>query len=80
MASVRQSLNVVGRPVSIRELVRLRNQQPFPPDWTFPLSLRKFIGALPPGRILRKVIPLDLFPCGSNTPQLAARNRLHAGG
>src|SRR5262249_49744189 len=26
-----------------------------------PLSLRKFVGALPPGRILRKVIPLDLL-------------------
>jgi phospholipase C len=64
-ASVRQSLNVVGRSVSIRELVRLRNQNPPWPirlnSWTFPLSLRKFVGALPPGRMARKVISLDLL-------------------
>src|SRR4030095_16840512 len=57
--SVRDALNLVGRPASVREIVRLRNL-PFP-IWSFPLSLRKFVGALPPGRILRKVIPLDLL-------------------
>ncbi len=57
--SIRNALNLVGQSVSIREVVRLRNL-PFP-IWSFPLSLRKFVGALPPGRILRKVIPLDLL-------------------
>jgi len=65
LASVRQSLKVSGLPISIREEVRKRNQVPFGPDWrpdwTFPLSLRKFIGAVPPGRVLRKVIPLNFL-------------------
>ena len=61
VTNVRQSLNVVGQIASIRELVRQRNLNPFAPDFTYPLSLRKFVGALPPGRILRKVIPLELL-------------------
>ena len=57
--SVRNALNAVGQSVSIRQVVRQHNL-PFP-RWSYPLSLRKFVGALPPGRILRKVIPLDLL-------------------
>ncbi len=54
IVSVREALNVVGQPVSIRELAQQRNE-------SFPLSLRQFVGAPPPGRILRKVIPLELL-------------------
>jgi phospholipase C len=57
--SVRSALNLVGRSASVREVVRQRNL-PFP-IWSYPLSLRKFVGALPPGRVLRKVLPLDLL-------------------
>src|SRR5690349_4824245 len=57
--SVRAALHAAGQAVTIRQVVRQRN---FPiPIWSFPLSLRKFVGALPPGRILRKVIPFDLL-------------------
>jgi phospholipase C len=61
VASVRKSLNIVGRSASIRELIRIQKQRPLHPDLTFPVSLRTFIGAVPPGRILRKVIPLVLL-------------------
>ena len=61
VASVRRSLNLEGRSGSIRELVKQHNQRPFQPNVKFPLSLRKFIGALPPGRILKKVISLNLL-------------------
>ena len=54
MTSVRESLNEVGQSVSIRELAQQRNK-------SFPLSLRQFVGALPPGSILRKVVPLELL-------------------
>jgi phospholipase C len=54
MTSVRGSLNVVGRSVSIKQLAHQRNA-------SFPLSLRNFVGALPPGRILRKVVSLDFL-------------------
>ncbi len=54
MTSVRDSLNVVGQSVSIKQLAHQRNE-------SFPLSLRKFVGAPPPGRILKKVISLDFL-------------------
>ena len=54
MTSVRESLNVVGQSVSIKQLAHQRNA-------SFPLSLRNFVGAPPPGRILRKVISLDFL-------------------
>jgi hypothetical protein len=54
MTSVRQSLNVVGQPTSIKQLAHQSNAP-------FPLSLRQFVGAPPPGRILHKVISLDLL-------------------
>lgn len=54
MTSVRDALKVLGQAVSIRQLAQQRNE-------SFPLSLRKFVGALPPGRVLRKVISLDLL-------------------
>lgn len=57
--SVREALQVAGQSISIKQVVRQHNL-PFP-KWSYPLSLRKFVGALPPGRILRKVIPLDLL-------------------
>jgi len=62
VASVRQFLNVPGRSVSIREAVQNVNIG-LPPhlDYKFPLSLRKFIRALPPGRVFTKVIPFDLL-------------------
>ena len=54
MTSVRESLNVVGQAVSIRQLAHQRNE-------SFPLSLRNFVGALPPGRILKKIISLEFL-------------------
>lgn len=62
VASVRQFLNVPGRSISIREAVRIVNIG-LPPhlDYKFPLSIRKFIKAVPPGRVLRKVIPLNFL-------------------
>jgi len=54
MTSVRESLNAAGRSVSIKELAHQRNA-------SFPLSLRTFVGAPPPGRLLRKVISLDFL-------------------
>src|SRR5262245_10354671 len=54
MTSVRESLAVVGQSVSIKQLAYQRNEP-------FPVSLRNFVGALPPGRILRKVISLDFL-------------------
>jgi phospholipase C len=57
--SVRSALNLEGRSASLRQIVNLHNV-PIP-RWFYPLSLRAFVGALPPGQILRKVIPLDLL-------------------
>src|SRR6266487_6117299 len=54
MTSVREALDVVGQTVSIKELAHQRNA-------SFPLSLREFVGAPPPGRILKKNIPLALL-------------------
>ncbi len=54
MTSVRESLDVVSRSVSIKELAYQRNE-------SFPLSLREFVGAPPSGRMLRKVISLDFL-------------------
>jgi phospholipase C len=54
MTSVRESLNIVGQTVSIKELAHQRNAP-------FPLSLREFIGAPPAGRLLTRVIPLELL-------------------
>ena len=50
--SVREALHVAGQSISIKQVVRQHNV-PFP-KWSYPLSLRKFVGALPPGRILGK--------------------------
>ncbi len=83
VASVRQFLNVPGRSVSIREAVQNVNVG-LPPhlDYKFPLSLRRFIKALPPGRVLRKVIPLNLLQrkfdefINDRVPQLV-KLRLH---
>lgn len=61
VASVRRSLKLEGRSAGLRDLVKQRNQIPSLPNVKFPVSLRKFIGALPPGRIVRKVIPLNLL-------------------
>jgi phospholipase C len=52
--SVRDSLNVVGKAVSIRQLAKQRKEP-------FPLSLRQFVGAPPPGRILTKIVALELL-------------------
>jgi hypothetical protein len=45
---------VVGQAVSIKELARQRGAD-------FPLSLRTFVGALPPGHLRKKEIPLGLL-------------------
>lgn len=62
VASVRQFLNAPQRSTSIREAVRNVNMG-LPPheDHKFPLSLRKFIKAVPPGRVSTKTIPFDLL-------------------
>lgn len=52
--SVRSALNVVGTAASIRQLAQQRNEP-------FPVSLRRFTGALPPGKLLRKTIPFSLL-------------------
>lgn len=52
MISVRESLNVVGQSVSIRQLAQQRNE-------SFPLSLRKLVGALPP-EILHEYVSDEL--------------------
>jgi hypothetical protein len=54
MTSVRESLHVVGQAVSIKQLAHQRNEP-------FPLSLRQFVGAPPVGRLLTRVIPLELL-------------------
>ena len=54
MTSVRESLHVVGQAVSIKQLAQQRNV-------SFPLSLRQFVGAPPPGRLLTRVVPLELL-------------------
>jgi phospholipase C len=82
VASTRRLLKVEGRSASIRELVKQRNEIPFQPNVKFPVSLRKFIGALPPGRIGRKVIPLKFLQSKLdefiNTPKLPPLQiRLH---
>ncbi len=82
IASVRRSLKLEGRSASIRDLVKQRNQIPSQPNVKFPLSLRKFIGALPPGRIVKKVISLKLLQSKLdefiNTPELPLfQIRLH---
>src|SRR5262249_45363236 len=54
MTSVRDALKAVGQSISIKQVAHQRNA-------SFPLSLREFMGALPPGRILTKVISLDFL-------------------
>lgn len=54
MTSVRESLNVVGQVVSLQQMAHQRNA-------SFPLSLRTFVGAPPPGRIRRKPISLHFL-------------------
>ena len=52
--SVRDALHVAGQSASLRQLAQQAGK-------TFPLSLRWWLGAPPPGRILRKVWSLDLL-------------------
>jgi hypothetical protein len=54
MRSVRDALNAVGRAISIKQSAHQANAP-------FPLSLRDFVKAPPPGRIHRKEISLDLL-------------------
>ena len=54
MTSVRGSLNAAGQVVSIRHVAQASGQ-------TFPLSLRSFIHAPPPGPVRHRVISLDLL-------------------
>lgn len=54
MASVRNALGLVGKSASLRHLAQQRNA-------AFPLSLRDFVGAPPPGRIVRKTVSLDFL-------------------
>jgi phospholipase C len=58
-ASTRRLLKLEGRSASIKELVQQRRK--LQPNLKSPVSLRKFIGALPPGRILRKIISFRLL-------------------
>jgi phospholipase C len=52
--SVRESLELIGRSGSVRQIVRARGG-------SFPLWLRAFIGATPAGRRVRKTVPLSLL-------------------
>ena len=52
--SVRDNLNLVGQSANL-------NQSAQDNGLGFPLSLRNWIKALPPGRIVRKVVPLEQF-------------------
>src|SRR5262245_5229014 len=75
MTSVREALDVVGQAVSIKELAHQRNAD-------FPLSLREFVGALPPGHLRKKVIVLDFLQRKFNEffnqrPQPLLQFRLH---
>lgn len=54
MTSVREALNAVGQAVSIKDIAHQRHA-------SFPLLLRPFVGALPPGQLRQKVISLDLL-------------------
>jgi hypothetical protein len=52
--SMRDFLKAAGKAASVRQVATASR-------WPFPLSLRRFTGALPPGRIQRKVVSLDLL-------------------
>ncbi|MGY6277899.1 alkaline phosphatase family protein [Methylomonas sp. MgM2] len=54
MTSVRDTLKLAGKAGSIKQLAHQRNA-------AFPLSLRAFVGAPPPGRIRRKSISLEVL-------------------
>ena len=54
MTSVRAALGATGKTASIKQSAHQVNAP-------FPLSLRSFVKAPPPGRILHKVISLDLL-------------------
>lgn len=54
MTSVRNALGLGGKSASLRQLAQQRNT-------AFPLSLRDFVGAPPPGRIVRKTVSLDFL-------------------
>jgi phospholipase C len=54
LTSVRDALGLAGQSASIRELAQAQGA-------SFPLSLRQFVGAPPPGRLRRKVISLDFL-------------------
>ena len=76
MTSVREALDVVGQAVSLKELAHHQRGA------EFPLSLRTFVGALPPGRLHKKVIPLDALQRKFDTlfnqrPQPLLQFRLH---
>ena len=54
MTSVREALGAFGQAVSIKEVAHQQGA-------SFPVSVRELVGALPPGRILQKVISLDFL-------------------
>ncbi|MBM4257614.1 MAG: hypothetical protein FJ147_17195 [Deltaproteobacteria bacterium] len=54
MTSVREALDAFGRTVSIKAIAHQRGA-------SFPVSLRKLTGALPPGQMHQKVISLDFL-------------------
>jgi hypothetical protein len=54
MTSVREALGAFGQAVSIKEVAHQQGA-------SFPVSVRNLVGALPPGRILQKVISLDFL-------------------
>ncbi|WKJ90064.1 alkaline phosphatase family protein [Methylomonas montana] len=75
MTSVRESLKLAGQSASIKKLAHQRNAP-------FPLSLREFVGAPPPGRIRRKSISLEVLQRKSdeifdNRTQQLFKIRLH---
>src|SRR3954447_16769789 len=54
LVSVRDALDLVGQSASIRQLAGQRNAP-------FPLSVRQFVGAPPPGQLLRKTVSPGLL-------------------
>ncbi|WFP48918.1 alkaline phosphatase family protein [Methylomonas sp. EFPC3] len=54
ITSIREVLNLTGKPASLREIAVKRKA-------VFPVSLRNLVGAPPPGKIVQKRIPLDLL-------------------
>ena len=54
ITSIREVLNLNGKSASLHEIAVKRKA-------VFPVSLRDLVGAPPPGKIVRKSIPLDLL-------------------